>query len=109
MNMRQDPEGYGPDIRDDLERRLRDEDFATEFREARRKASLGLKIARLRNAKGMSQTELAHRLDTTQSVISRYESSDYTSYRLDTLRRLADALGAELIVDLELSERGRRG
>lgn len=105
MNARNETNEYGPDFRDDLERRLRDDGFAAEYREARRKASLGLKIARLRNARGMSQTELAAQLETTQSVISRYESADYTSYRLDTLKRLADALGADLIVDLEPSEK----
>lgn len=89
----------GASFRDDLERRLRDPEFAAECREAHERATLGLKIARIRTARGMSQTELAARLNTTQSVISRYESADYRGFRMETLRRLAEALGAELEVD----------
>ena len=59
-----------------------------------------MKIAKLRAEQGLSQAELAARVNTTQSVISRYESADYSSYRLDTLRRLAEALGSELVVDI---------
>jgi len=94
-------EPLGTDFRDDLAARLSDPELATEFEIARDRAYLGLKIARLRAARGMSQAQLASRLNTSQSVISRYESADYTNYNLETLRRLADALGAELTVDLE--------
>jgi ribosome-binding protein aMBF1 (putative translation factor) len=91
-------------FRVDLETRLNDPDFAKEFAIAREKASLGLKIAKLRASRGLSQTELAAKINTTQSVISRYESADYVNYRLETLRRLATALGGELKVDIEVSE-----
>ena len=91
----------GIDFTEDLAQRLRDPEFAAEYHEARRRASLGLKIAKLRTAQGISQAELAERLHTTQSVISRYESADYTSYRMDTLQRLAAALGGELVVDIK--------
>lgn len=90
----------GPTFRDDLARRLRDPEFAAEYQDARTRASLGLKIARMRAARGMSQADLAARMNTTQSVISRYESADYQGFRLGTLRRLAEALGAELEVDI---------
>jgi len=91
----------GGSFREDLTQRLGDPAFAKEFREAHERASIGLKIARMRSARGMSQSQLAARVHTSQSVISRYESADYDSFRVDTLRRLADALGAELTVDLK--------
>lgn len=91
----------GSDFTRDLENRLgRDPELEREYRGALERASLGLKIARLRTERGLSQAQLAERVKTTQSVISRYESADYTSYNLDTLRRLAAALDAELVVDL---------
>ena len=96
----QNTSGAGTSFRDDLARRLRDPEFAAAYREAQERASLGLKIARMRTARGMSRTELAARLNTTQSVISRYESADYRGFRVETLRRLAEALGAELEVDI---------
>jgi ribosome-binding protein aMBF1 (putative translation factor) len=104
MNMKESQSRRGVDFQEDLDRRLLDPEFASEFREARRRASLGLKIARLRAARGLSQAELAARLNTTQSVISRYESADYTNYRLETLQKLAEALGGQLVVDIELAE-----
>jgi ribosome-binding protein aMBF1 (putative translation factor) len=97
---RSTPNSLGVDFSDDLARRLRDPELAAEFHEARNRASLGLKIAKMRTAQGMSQAELADKLHTTQSVISRYESADYTSYRMDTLKRLAAALGGELVVEI---------
>ena len=100
MNHPNDPREHGVDYREDLTERLRDPEFAAEYREAQHRASLGLKIAKLRAEQGLSQAELAARVNTTQSVISRYEPADYSSYRLDTLRRLAEALGSELVVDI---------
>jgi ribosome-binding protein aMBF1 (putative translation factor) len=108
VNSQNDHNEHGVDYSEDLARRLRDPEFAAEYREARKRASLGLKIAKLRSAQGLSQAELAARLNTTQSVISRYESADYSSYRLDTLRRLAEALGSELVVDIGPTETARK-
>jgi transcriptional regulator with XRE-family HTH domain len=48
----------------------------------------------MRSAAGLSQTELASRLGTTQSAIARWETSE-VSPRLDTLARIADACGLE--------------
>jgi transcriptional regulator with XRE-family HTH domain len=89
----------GSDFSVDLESRLEDPELAHEYREALERASLGLKIARLRAERGLSQAQLAERVKTTQSVISRYESADYVNYNLQTLRRLAAALDSELLVD----------
>jgi ribosome-binding protein aMBF1 (putative translation factor) len=90
----------GTDFEEDLQRRLQNPDFAAEYGDAIDRARLGVKIASLRAERGLSQTELAARLRTTQSVVSRYESADYTAYRMDTLRRLAEALDGELVVDI---------
>jgi len=91
----------GSDFSGDLEARLRDPELAREYREALERASLGLRIARLRTDRGLSQAQLAERVKTTQSVISRYESADYVNYNLQTLRRLAVALDTELLVDFQ--------
>ncbi len=91
----------GTDFRDDLERRIAaDPSLAADYRAARQRAGLGLRIARLRHERGLSQAELAGRVNTSQSVISRYEAADYDNYSLETLRRLADALGADLRIEL---------
>ncbi len=92
-------------FQEDLARRMsEDPTFAREYREARERASLGLKIARLRSARGLSQTQLASKLQTTQSVVSRIESPDYVGHKVETLRRVADALDVELVVELREKE-----
>ena len=45
---------------------------------------------------GWSQTELAKRVGTRQSVISRIEDSDYHGHTLSSLQRIAFEMGLEL-------------
>ncbi len=53
--------------------------------------SFGKKLAILRKEKGMSQTELAKQLNTSVSVISRYERDEMTP-SIDTAKKLASFL-----------------
>ena len=50
------------------------------------------KIFQLRHASGLSQAELARRVGTTQSVISRLEDADYEGHSLAMLNRIAAAV-----------------
>lgn len=59
---------------------------------------LGQLIYDLRTEAGLSQRELAERMGTTQSVISRLEEGGGARNRLDTLARVATALDRHLIV-----------
>ncbi|MDR1999367.1 MAG: helix-turn-helix domain-containing protein, partial [Frankiaceae bacterium] len=52
----------------------------------------------LRTSAGMSQRELAARMGTTQSVISRLEEGGGARNRIDTLARVATALGRHLVM-----------
>ena len=56
-------------------------------------------IAR-RQALGLTQQELAERVGTSHSVISRIESGQHPT-SVTTLRRLADAFGTHLVVGFE--------
>jgi ribosome-binding protein aMBF1 (putative translation factor) len=49
-------------------------------------------IYELRTKAGLSQTDLAKRIGTTQSVISRLEDADYEGHSLEMLQRIAKAL-----------------
>ena len=51
----------------------------------------------MRQAAGLSQSELAARVGTTQSAIARWETGE-VSPRLNTLARIADACGLDLHV-----------
>ena len=56
---------------------------------------------------GLSQTEVAARMRTSQSAVARLESGD-ADLRLSTLERYAAALGQELSLSLRASKRRAR-
>ena len=62
--------------------------------------SLGKRIRRWRIRAGLTQSQLAERLNTTQSVVSRWESG-HDQPRINTLRAILRAcvLRAELVVE----------
>ena len=57
-------------------------------------------IAKVRIAKGVSQTELARRLGVSKQVISRYEESDYQTVAIARLQEILDAIGIKTVVSL---------
>jgi ribosome-binding protein aMBF1 (putative translation factor) len=69
----------------------------------RRFADVGRMVAQNRQARGMSQQELAILCGTTQSAIARLERGGRPP-KLDTLMRIADALDAELLLEMRLRE-----
>lgn len=77
-------------IGDDAERREK-------FDEALFFAVLAQQIYALRNAAGLTQKQLADKIDTTPSVISRLEDADYVGgHSLKTVLRILDALDCDL-------------
>ncbi len=60
--------------------------------------ALGQLIYDLRTGAGLSQRELALKMGTTQSVISRLEEGGGARNRIDTLARVATALDRHLVV-----------
>ncbi len=56
------------------------------------KAEVAAKIYEMRIHAGLSQIELAQRVKTSQSVISRLEDADYDGHSLSMLQRVARAL-----------------
>ena len=84
-----------------LEEQLRDPIFAERFKKAGEAWDVALQIAALRQQAGLSQTELARRLRTSQQQISRLESPGYQGHSLSMLRRVAQALSARVKVTFE--------
>ncbi|MGH3321479.1 MAG: helix-turn-helix domain-containing protein [Streptosporangiaceae bacterium] len=74
------------------------------FREmAERRRTLTTNLAGRRQRAGLSQTELAARMGTSQSAVARLESGS-ADVRLSTLERYAAALGQQLDIRLESGE-----
>jgi transcriptional regulator with XRE-family HTH domain len=83
-----------------LEEQLKDEGFAERFKKAGEAWDVALELAALRKESGLSQKELAKRIGTTQQQISRLESPSYEGHSLSMLRRVAEALGATIHIEL---------
>jgi transcriptional regulator with XRE-family HTH domain len=77
---------YDRYVGDDLER-------VASFEEALASAEVARDIYLLRTKAGLTQKQLAERVGTTASVISRLEDAEYEGHSLSMLRRIAGALG----------------
>ncbi|MGD0016445.1 MAG: helix-turn-helix transcriptional regulator [Verrucomicrobiia bacterium] len=84
-----------------LEEQLKDKDFADRFRQAGEAWEVALQIAKLREDAGLSQKDLARKLHTSQQQISRLESPSYEGHSLSMLRRVAEALNADIRVVIQ--------
>ena len=85
----------------DLKRELMQRpDFVKEYEALGPEYELARSIIALRIRRGLTQNELAERMSTTQSVISRLESGS-AKPSLATLERLAKALDARVVARLE--------
>jgi ribosome-binding protein aMBF1 (putative translation factor) len=66
------------------------------FSRAVQQVDLALLVREMREASDMTQTELAKKIGTTQSVIARLEDAEYTGHSLPILERIAAVCGVNL-------------
>lgn len=78
---------------------MKDPEFKTHYREERQALQLAVKIAELRNQKGLSQQELAKLMGTSQQAISRIESGAYEGFTIKTLEKIAGATGMRVKIE----------
>lgn len=86
-------------FREVLNRKLKNKKFRQAFEEEDVFARLAIQIARLRETEGLSQTDLAKRLHTSQQTVSRLEDPHNESVSLGTLAKLARAFHKRLDVE----------
>jgi transcriptional regulator with XRE-family HTH domain len=86
-----------------LNEKLRDSAFAERFERAGEAWEVAMQLAALRRMAGLSQKQLAQRLNTSQQQVSRFESPSYEGHSLAMLRRVAAALGGTVRVVFEPS------
>ena len=84
---------------DYLAEKLKDPSFREGYEKEKNKLDLGYKIRLTREHLGMTQQELASRIGTRQSNISRLEFGNY-NFTVEMLRKIADALSMNLEVKL---------
>ena len=83
-------------FRDRLREELKNEKFRKAFEEEDLGVRLAVEIARLREEQGLTQKDLARKLQTTQQTVSRLENPDNQSFSLTTLIKIARAFKKRL-------------
>ena len=90
------------------ERSKRSPRFRRAYRRTLHKVDLAILVAQMREAAGLSQSELAARIGTSQPVIARLENAAYQGQSLKMLEKIAAVCGVTLTLrarrrpDLEL-------
>ncbi len=82
------------------ERKKGDPEFAESYDFGYEEFKIGLMIKELRLREGLTQEELARRLNTKKSVISRMENHS-EDIRLSTLGKVAEVFGKKLQIVIE--------
>ena len=78
-------------------RKKKDSDFAKDFESGYEEFKIGMMIKEMRLKNGMTQEQLAEKLDTKKSVISRMENHS-EDLRLSHLRKVSSVFGKQLKV-----------
>jgi transcriptional regulator with XRE-family HTH domain len=84
-----------------LEKDLRNEESRCVYADTVTNAFISAQIRSLREQRDLSQDELANLVGTKQSGISRLERPDYSTWKVETLRKLAKAFGVRLRIRFE--------
>jgi len=78
---------------------LKDPEFRAHYQEEKQALMLAMKIAKLREKKGLSQQQMAKLMGTSQQAISRIESGNYEGFTLKTLEKIAEATGTRVKIE----------
>ena len=81
-------------------RKAADPRFADGFETGYREFEIGVLLRQAREDAGLTQEQLADRIDTKKTAISRLENHA-DDIKLSTLQKVARALGKDLLVSLE--------
>jgi len=104
-------------IEDRIREDLKDPEHRQGLAEASEAWDMVIKLARIRQEKGLTQEQLAEMVGTQQQNIARIENPAYEGHSLGLLRKVARALGmvvrvefipAEQVIEEEFPEAGKR-
>ena len=80
-------------------RKKTDREFAAGFEEGYQKFKIGVVLREARRAAGLTQEELARRIKTKKTAVSRLENHS-RDIRLSTLEKIASALGKRIQIKI---------
>ena len=93
----QDYQAWQASLRDTPEKAARYQELAS-------RSDLWLQLVEARRNAGLSQRELAKRLNVSQAQVARIEKRGYESYTLNTLRRYLAALGDDYTLEVRVRQ-----
>jgi len=81
-----------------LAKQMKNKAFKAAYEEESGRLEIAYRILQLRKKQKLSQKELAHKLDTTQSVVARMESGQQ-NFTVDNLQKIASVFKYDLRVE----------
>jgi transcriptional regulator with XRE-family HTH domain len=89
------------ELLNELRKNFADEEFRNSYAESFMNSFVAAQIKVLREAFPMTQGELAEKIGTQQLGIARVENVNYSAWKVETLRKIARALGVRLKITFE--------
>ena len=95
-------EGYtrGRTLKEHIAEQMKDPKFKNAWHDLDLEFELLESMIKAREKAGITQEELAKRIGTQQPALSRLERGAFKKATVETLRKIADALDAKLIIKL---------
>jgi len=81
-----------------LAQQMKNKVFRKAYKEESQRLRIAYRILQLRKKQRLSQKELAHKLDTTQSAVARMETGQQ-NFTTDTLQKIASVFKRDLKIE----------
>ena len=81
-----------------LAQQMKNKVFRKAYKEESQRLRIAYRILQLRKKQKLSQKELAHKLDTTQSAVARMETGQQ-NFTTDTLQKIASVFKRDLKIE----------
>jgi ribosome-binding protein aMBF1 (putative translation factor) len=91
----------GQTLKEYINEQMKNPKFKKAWHELDPEFELLASLLKARVKEGITQEELARRIGTKQSVISRLERGALSKATLETLKKIADALDRKLVIKLQ--------
>jgi ribosome-binding protein aMBF1 (putative translation factor) len=88
-----------------IDEQMKRPDFKREWDKLDPEFELIESLIRARESAGLTQAELAERIGTKQPALSRLERGGFRTATVETLKKIAYALDAELIIKFQPTEK----
>ena len=91
----------GRTLKEHVKEKMKESEFRAAWRGLDEEFEILESIIKAREQAGLTQEELAKRIGTKQPALSRLERGGFNRATVETLRKIADALDARLVVKIE--------